>query len=162
MGKVDKSQAIKVVVAGVVLLVAVVMIVSRLGGPSAPKQVSRWFYDVGSGELYTEANQVLPPIARESGSQGVLAHVFACGECTEANRKLAFIEMFTEEGKAYAINPPEDDMSGVNPGRQVAWEPASGEQPQWVGAHTEFGQQIVMSIAQLRRQCQEGFQPCTP
>lgn len=154
-----ESNRVAAAVVAALVLAAAVMLMSRGKTPTGPTH--RWFYDLQANRLFPEKS-ALPPITAPSGGQGVLAHVFACGECTENNRQVAYLETYTENG---LIHRNEDATGAINPGHLVALPPSNGTQPRWVPSESSAGITITMNqSASLRQQCPDpkGFQPCLP
>ena len=79
------------VIAAIVLIVAIVMVARSMSGSSGEQTVATtdvlttdvFWYDTGSKELYG-APLDLPPLKAPSGSDGVIAFVFATGSCDNA------------------------------------------------------------------------------
>jgi hypothetical protein len=154
------NQTAMGVIAAIVLIIAVALI-TRSGASAPGSATSRWFYDLQTGELYVESTQGLPPLAREGASEGVLAHVYGCGDCSQDNIDIAYLEKYSEEAKAAAAAAGDSVAARPN-ASLLALVPAVGEEPQWQNSEGEAAQQIVLSVVQLRRQCQGGFLPCRP
>ncbi len=148
------------VIAAIVLIIAVALI-TRSGASPPGSATSRWFYDLQTGELYTESTQGLPPLSRDGGSEGVLAHVYGCGDCSDGNIDIAYLEKYSDEAKEAAAVT--DNPVAARPNASLlALVPAAGEEPQWQSSEGNAAQQIVLRVVQLRRQCQSGFLPCRP
>ena len=148
MGK----NPIVAVIAVIVLIVAVVLIIKGMtGSSSVPVGQSPW-YDTGSGELYGGPADVLPPAPAPSGSDGVLATVYAKGSCeNKADRFIAYLSKYTEEGKpmvktAQAEVPvdPSKMKSIANEHKLIKRE----KDTEWVAVGTEEGQAIIAETRQ--------------
>ena len=86
------------VVAVIILIVAIVLIAKSMSGgaggvPGGAGDV--FWYDTGSKTLYGAPQDDLPPIKAPSGSDGVIAHVFAKGSCDNASdRFIVYLQKF--------------------------------------------------------------------
>jgi hypothetical protein len=95
----------------------------------------RYFFDLGTGELFTHDVSAMPPVTAPSGGDGVLATVYTCGACSsEAERKIAYIITYTEEAlalmqQAMGENANPGAMAAAQAQRLIA---APSQQPQWV------------------------------
>jgi len=90
-----QRQTIKLAVA-IGLLVVTAWFLFRAKG-NGPRIESVYFYDVGSGELYSEAVETSPPTTAPSGSEGVRAFVFACNDCDDASdRFIGYLRKFSD------------------------------------------------------------------
>ena len=58
-----------------------------------------WFYDTVSKEIFTDSNQLIPPISSPQGNEAVLARFYTCGDCTEQHRFIAYYEKYSAEGR---------------------------------------------------------------
>jgi hypothetical protein len=80
-------------VAVIVIVVAAVVYINmdRGGGPTT----GRWFYDMTTGDLVQVATSDPPPITLDNGHEAVWAHVFACGNCGNADQRfIGYLEKF--------------------------------------------------------------------
>jgi hypothetical protein len=118
--------------AALCLALALVQVLRMSGGERGVSHVYYW--DLGSGELFT-APAALAPIDAPSGpSQGVLAMVFSCGKCDEGSRFVAWLEQHTPEARRMLESGNRDDpryQEVVASGHQIAAAPAPGAAPQW-------------------------------
>jgi len=114
--------------AALVLILSVVAIVRQARPPSPRGPEQKWLYDLNTGQLFAGAINEIPPIAAPSGPlpdgspAGVLAHVYGCGDCSTANRVVAYLETYTPEQKgqlqqwndrARRTEPPPDGQAFV-------------------------------------------------
>lgn len=59
-----------------------------------------WYYDLSDGTLFAAADAQIPPIDAPSGRyQGVAAHVYTCGTCSDEHRWVAYLETWSDEAK---------------------------------------------------------------
>ena len=143
MGK----NPIVAVIAVIILIVAAVMIIKGMTGKTSGPMGDASWYDTGTGELYAGPEGELPPMAAPSGSEGVLAAVFARGSCeSKADRFIGYLSKFTEEGKpllraAQAELPLEPrKMSAITAEHRLVKREKDTE---WVATGTEEGQAII-------------------
>jgi hypothetical protein len=129
---------------------------------------SRYYYDVSSGELVPHKTDSMPPVTLPSGNQGVLAHVFACGDCG-SEQFVGYLQKYTDAYKKQATQ--EIDLTNstgpVTPsmsGDLVAQKPDGIGEPQWCEMTSLQGAQIVRNA---RARCDSGGDakkavPCLP
>lgn len=177
----NNNSALVTILAVVVLVVSLGVIIMNTRGPGVARTIDLYFYDLNTGKLFTAKSDQIPPIEAPSGPlqgqpgnlpAGVRAHVYACGECPDltgmtlqeveqAGAYIAYVEMYTEQGKAAltagASGPPEGPM--IDPMEQtlIARVPELAWQPMYSDAGfrlTESG----------HRACPDGSapQPCRP
>ncbi len=105
----EKKQTL-VSVSVLVLAVAIAAVfITKLTGGSKLPGVSRhaYYYDLNTGELFIDDAALIPPIDAPSGvlkgterdKAGVRAYVFTCGEDSEADRYIAWLETYTPEAQ---------------------------------------------------------------
>ena len=148
-------------IAVALLVLAVAITVWSRGGPG-PGQ--RYYYDLQIGELIAHATQEVPPITLRSGTQGVLAHVYACGDCATNETFIGFLTKYSDQDKrAMAAEVQEEDIQGPMqvPVPLVAREPQSpGGELEWVSMQSPQGMTIVDSA---RHRCgNKAPQQCDP
>ncbi len=134
----------------IVAFIAVALLLrAQSSNPASAGQ--RFYYDVTSGELVGfKADQPLPPVTLPSGNQGVLAHVFACGDCS-SEQFIGYLEQYTDAYKqAVTVDVTNMDGPALAPmsGHMVAADP-NGGQPQWIESTSMQGSQ-VMRAASIR------------
>jgi len=136
------------VIAVIVLIVAVVLIVRGMSGPSStgPAGQGTW-YDTGSNTLYGGQKGVMPPAPAPSGSEGVMATVFAKGSCAnKSDRFIGYLSKYTDEGKklmaaAQAENPIDTaKIQGIMGEHRLVKREGDAE---WVAQGSDEGQAIV-------------------
>lgn len=128
------------VVAVVVIAVVWVWILKpadRAGGEGV------YFFDLGSRQLYVGSHTMIPPMAAPSGASGVRARVFACGQCTDENRFIGFLERYTDEAHA-ALTDGSAPMKPqlIAEGQQVTTEAAET----WVVRISPQGEALIQSV----------------
>lgn len=96
-------------IAGITLCVALGFIYRELASPNSLKQSTQlWFYDLNTGKLFPAPLDSTPPISAPSGPQpdgaaaGVLAHVYGCLSCAEADRRVAYLKTRTPAAREWA------------------------------------------------------------
>lgn len=132
----------------VVVLLALSVVIFSRSRPSKGGGDQRWFYDLQAGKLFAHSVRNLPPVTAPSGGEGVLAHVYACGECTEAQRTVVYLEKYTDAGKAWAIDTPTDQEGAINTGHLIGLLSDTGEVT-WVVAESRDGNAITERIGRL-------------
>src|SRR5690606_22803013 len=100
----NKRSAIVTVLAVVVLIAALGFIIMQARGkPYRPQIVPVYYYDLGSGKLFTAMSDQIPPIQSDSGSgpggmpQGVRAYVYACGDCPTNAVGMTITDLFQQK-----------------------------------------------------------------
>ena len=90
----------------VVLVFAMIFIVRHFMDSGLPQPGQANWYDMSTGKFYGgfKVGEALPPVTLPSGSEGVIAAVFARGSCDNAaDRFVGFLYKYTDEGKAMII-----------------------------------------------------------
>lgn len=166
----NNNSAIVTVAAVLVLLMALGIIIYTQGaGRRGPTQWQGYYMDLGTNELFAGKSTDIPPVDAPSGAnQGVRAHVYGCGDCSEANRFIAYLERYTEKAKQMRLNPPQydpnqpaspevymDEMTGV----EVEVRAPKGTQ--WMSLMSEQGMRITEIMP---NRCPDGvmIMPCLP
>ncbi len=78
------------------LILAAVITVWNGGGGSSNQQ---YYYNLQTGELVGRHTLDVPPITLPSGAPGVLAHVYACGDCATNETFIGFLTTYSDEDK---------------------------------------------------------------
>jgi len=125
-----------------------------------------WFYNLKTDKLFPVSDMTLPPIDTESGPQtGVRAYVYSCGECTESEQFIAYLESMMPATKQ-AVEQ-QIKRTGAPTGIGAALEKNEGgllvravEGTQWVPQLSPLGQQI-MEVGRLQGGCPHP-RPCIP
>lgn len=179
----NNNSALVTIIAVVILVVSLGVIIMNTRGPGAVQTVDLYFYDLNTGQLFVAASDQIPPIDVPGGQPiqtaqgpkpaGVRAHVFACGTCPDvtgmnadqvkaAGAQIAYIEMFTEQGKAAMTAPPNAQGPGpmmVDPMEQTLV--AKAEDRKWLPMYSEQGYRLTEGAIQP---CPDGSPPlaCRP
>jgi len=155
-------------IASVVTAITIVLLSgSHTKTPNIAEQ-NDWFLDLKTGKLFAAKGTNIPPIDAESGSgQGVRAIVVGCGDCSEANRTIAYIQMFTDEARAIKAMPlsknPDEHLSRMEKlqqGTLVAQPAAAGKVPRWTPMSTPEGLALEARSRTLCREPNQVF--CEP
>jgi len=100
VGRISGNPRAAIGVALIILAGSLGVILKLVVPHSQAGPVDAYFYDVGSGELFTASNGNVPPIEAPSGKEGVKAHVFSCGDCGDPDQRfIAYLEKYTAEYK---------------------------------------------------------------
>lgn len=145
----EHNKPVTVGLAVAVIVVAVWLIASRGGAGKPAVAKERFYFDVGSGQLFTGPITAHIPIKAPSGpNNGVMAHVFACGECSSDNRQTVYIETLSEQA-VVSLASGNPDPTLMDTGRLVATPSAAGEEPKWVPAASGEGFKITGAVQTL-------------
>lgn len=119
------------------IVVAGVLFVAR-GGAQSKHLDAIYFYNLESGELFTQPIGTLPPV-----DGGVRAFVYACGECSEQNRFISHLITMPAEAKA-ALDAGNVDDPGtfVGMNQQIAAYNDANEL-EWLPRHSPQGEAIA-------------------
>lgn len=166
----DKSTRVAVgVIAGIALSIALGFIYWQTIGPSfLQRPMQKWFYDLNTGKLFLGPGDAIAPIPAPSGAlpdgslAGVLAHVYSCGECTEKERVVAYLETCSPAAQARIKSlqqpgqhpmPTESMRSGI-----LLKRPGDA---QWIEHDTPEATKLLDEVLPL---CPNGAapQPCMP
>ncbi len=115
-----------------------------------------YFYDMKAQKLFAAKSTLIPPITAPSGGQGVVAQVYACGDCS-AGQFVGLLQKYSPAAKQ-AIEgglPP-------NPAGDLVCMPEPGSE--WVPADSPQGQTLrLAAVAAARAHC-KGREPrrCFP
>lgn len=174
----NQNSMIMVAVAGGLLLLAAVFVAVRGfgGGPARTIATQAWFYDTGSGKLFTAGRDQVPPIAAPSDSSGqasgVRARIYSCTGCDGGPMdELDYFERYTPAAKAAAEELRTLPIEGgggsrkrqelaakMNQGLEVA---SKADPTTWVPADSPAGRQVSAASASA---CPGGGAPteCLP
>jgi hypothetical protein len=140
----DKPAA-GIVVVVVVVLGIVAFNAARFSDHAEPG--SRFYLNVDTGEIEVfNAQSSLPPVKLPSGSNGVLAHVFACGDCDGGEQFVVFLEKYTDEYRQAATAEVSDNMAPITTpvvGHHVAILPEDGADIRWVEMTSAEGARVA-------------------
>lgn len=129
----SEKPAVGISVAVAALVVAGIVV--AIGGGDGRKSTSLsareklWFYDLGSKELFAGPAKERPPVKATSGEDGVRAYVFSCGQCSESEQFIGYLENFED----VTPKPGENAMIASNRGHLIRavdgteWFPAISE-----------------------------------
>lgn len=163
----NNNPAIVTVGAVVVLVVALGILFSSMGGGGSGQTIRElYFYDLNTNELFVGDAQQYPPIEAPSGpmdgghNAGVRAVVFGCGDCSESNRYIAWLETYTMDVKQKLETPRqpgenydpamEADMMMMMEDGHLVRSPDGGD---WYPYNSPEAQQIFVAA---QEKCQDG------
>lgn len=145
---VNSNQATVMTGAGVLALVAVAVMISQCrGGPQKNEWGVRqaYFYDATTKKVFIDDETKISPITSPDGNEAYRAHLFTCGNCTEEERFIGYLEMYPAEAKELIEN-----NRGTDEAEQAAYEqrmlaaaPKDGGALQWVSALSDEGAQLL-------------------
>lgn len=171
----NNNSAIVTIGAVVLLIGALFAIIMQMrSGPSGPRVIDVYFYDLNTQKLFAAKSDQIPPIDTPSGPApggapaGVRAYVFACNDCgNENDRFIGWLEMYTPEAKALLTQPPPTDpQQALERDMRVyeVWE--SGQlirgvnDTRWV---PQSSQEAMNITSQIDTKCPGGSpKPCLP
>lgn len=162
----NNNSALVTILAVVVLVISLGVIIMQTRAPGAGgRTIDLYYYDLNTGKLFVGKSDEIPPIEAPSGPYqnapgnlpaGVRAHVYACGECPDvtnmtaeeaqqAGVTIAYLEMYTPEGKAALTGSTEGEPSPemmMDPmEHQLVRLPAA--ESRWVPAYSEPGYRLT-------------------
>jgi hypothetical protein len=156
MGQKDLT---KIAIAVVLLIVGGVLIVKYGGGQDrrgGPAPDSLYYLDLQSGELVHGPTDGLSPIDLPSGNQGVRAFVYTCGDCTESELLVGYVQKYNDKAAEATrqLEGLEEDKRQmlyqvIQAGTFVAPEPEAGAQPQWVSLSDPRGMKVTQKFQSL-------------
>lgn len=153
----NKNPAITI--AGMAILVAITLVVilrnaGVWGGPTPETSGTMYFYDEDTRELFTARSDQLAPIAAPSGGSGVLAEVYACGDCS-GEKFAGLLQKYTDKGKKAM-----SDGIPVHPSDNLIRLPKPGSE--WVPSGSAQGQKIrAEALRAVRARCDDAKR-CLP
>lgn len=140
------KQIATVVGAIVVLVVSILWVRQTVSAPAESATREAWFYDLTTGTLFKSQAAQMPPIDAPGGvGKGVRAYVYGCGGCSDAQRKLVYLETYTEDARQY-LNDPVEGMppDTVERGTLAAIPPETpGGEVEWFNGLTGAYLQII-------------------
>lgn len=158
----NRNPWIAVVVAIAILAGALIVLSQTIaGGGSGPVTGAGYWFDTGSGELFTapatsNLHGYVAPIEAPSGSTGVRAFVSACGSCDNESERIITYQSLTEAGIALAAKTEIDFKTGE---QLMAESIVSADAKTWVPLDSQDGRRIVNRAAE---QCGETKTTCYP
>ena len=149
----NRHAAIIGIVAAVLLIVSVLSMWRPGGGNTTPEWTREYYYDLNTGRLFEADMKNAPPIEAPSGSHegrpaGMLAYVFTCGKCTEAEWQVGFLENHTDDAKLASGEINVSSGPGFGDPRLFS-RLAQGilvkrpEDPDWVPKSSPEGQMLI-------------------
>ena len=155
-----------VAVTAAALILAVVSLANYfIRGNQRPKG-DLWFYDIKARRLFPASDLGVPPIDSPSGpGTGVRAQVFSCGECTEKERFIAYLETLTPQGKELVEAQVKANGNRTGIGFALEKQPYAVlvrlvDDETWYPQASAEGQ-ALMQAGRLRGGCQHP-RPCVP
>ncbi|MEX0777734.1 MAG: hypothetical protein WD042_18680 [Phycisphaeraceae bacterium] len=155
MGKmrdwVNNNSAVVTVGAVVLLLISLAVIVYSTKSSSGVRNYKIYFYDLNSGQLFAEESTKLPPIDTPTGKDnGVWAFVYGCGDCSEANRFIGYLQKLTPEMKEAQLKAQSGETGEMMPPYEGDMDQGTlirlKDSGEWVPMYSEEGQKIMTSI----------------
>jgi hypothetical protein len=178
---VNANPKIAAAAAGVASALALVVLFMSLsdGRPRARVVTQAWYLDLNTRKLFAGPIREVPPIPAPSGPYqgghgGALAHVFGCGDCSESDRRIAFLEVYTPKAAA-VLKADLDRRSKAQPTGPVAGFTESeeisaghfiaGEDLKWVLMRDPKAREVRKAIDRFRDDCKAKgamLTPCLP
>ncbi|MEO0588713.1 MAG: hypothetical protein AAF078_13870 [Planctomycetota bacterium] len=150
----NNNPAVMTIGTIVVLLICLAVIYNNLrgNGGRSPANVDAYFYDEGTGEIFTASAREYAPIDAPSGpGAGVRAVIYGCGSCDPDTWTIAYLEKYGPEAHHALVNDPSSEaaMMAESDGTLVR----SVDNPQWVPQLTRIGLDLMDRAAQI---CPDG------
>ncbi len=96
----NENQNLVAVIAVVIMVLALFFIFYQCQGRTTPTgSGNAYYYDVATGETFTDEATLIPPITSPAGNEAVRAHYYTCGDCGEDERFVGYFEKYTPEAK---------------------------------------------------------------
>ncbi|MCC5828162.1 MAG: hypothetical protein JJU36_01825 [Phycisphaeraceae bacterium] len=142
----------------VVCLIVVLFMMLRGGRSGGWTMTHDYMFNLDTAAIETVErgdDPIFPPITNAQGQTLVTAYVFACNDCgREENRRVLWIERFTEEGRRTAMEAHRqiqetgvhefEDVDIAEEGREIAEPPTEpGAAAQWVSSMSERATQLM-------------------
>jgi len=180
---IDRYKAPITLVSVVLIFIALLVVMfSSSGSVKSSDPRDDYFFDLTSTAsdpreaLFRAPGTSLPPIPVPSGAKmpdgteaGVLARIYACGECSKSSIFIAHVETFTPEARERRLNPNDQTFNdGSIPPEQIMFVQEKGRllmtledrERGWVEFMSPEGQTILLS---LNERCPKGdVRPCHP
>ncbi|MCX5662713.1 MAG: hypothetical protein NTW19_23785 [Planctomycetota bacterium] len=162
-----ENKAFRVgVTCGLVVVAAVVLLIQTGVIPPSTVVGKFWYYDLATEKLFAADDQI-PPIRVPTGPKdgpptGVRAYVFACGECSDASKRvIGYLETFDPEvhdeivqgTPTYAAATGSDVIPGMQ--KNLIKRPTDKE---WIGGSTPEGIDLKLAATPT---CADGNAPKT-
>lgn len=151
------SQAVKVAVSALVLVISAVLIARYFSGGGGAARGGEYFYDLKTGELFVVPLGTPSPLGEIGGGgasgdarAGVRAHVYDCGQCSPNSRRIAYLSRSSNQALRVMGDPeasPEQQFTAMESGVMVAPVPATpGDAIEWLPNRTSRGAAIQNRI----------------
>lgn len=168
----NNNSALVTIAAVVILVISLGVIIMNTRGRNSYGPIELYYYDLNTGKLFVAMSNEFPPIEAPSGPYGdrglpggVRAHVFSCNDCgdfegmtaeqvAQTGAYIAYLEMYTPEGKAALTADPEDpeaESMMVDPMEQTLVKTIDGDR--WLSMYSEEGYQVTEQTIQA---CPDG------
>ncbi|MEM6332802.1 MAG: hypothetical protein AAF823_05620 [Planctomycetota bacterium] len=146
----NNNPAVMTIGAIVVLLVCLAVIYNNLGGGGAraARDIDFYYYDEGTGEVFTASGREIPPIDAPSGPRaGARAVIYGCGSCDPSTWTIAYIEKYSDAAHAAIQNDPEGDdaMMAYQEGLLMR----SPDSDEWFTQYSEGGMTLIESVSSI-------------
>jgi hypothetical protein len=174
---INNHSSIVTIITVLVLLVAIGVVIWDAGGVGGGRPgTPAYYYDLNTGEIFVRSTPELAPIEAPSGphqgeSAGVLAVVYACGQCPadlegmtakeleQTNAYIGWLQRYTDKiKKARASGGSDQDSRMPPPVSSQRLMPVGGET--WVSGTS--GQATTLQQNELQRCGDQEPQECTP
>ncbi|MEM6757242.1 MAG: hypothetical protein AAF586_08755 [Planctomycetota bacterium] len=156
----NNNPAVMTIAAIVVLLICLAVIYSNLaGGGGSGRIVDLYYYDTGTGELFSAPANSIAPIDAPSGpGAGVRAHVYTCGGCNSDEWTIAYLEKFDDQARDALVNAPESPEAAQAYDSGLLVRNVDGDT--WHQVYSTEGMRVSEALATL---CAPGqLKPCLP
>lgn len=135
--RINQKPQLAAAVAAAIAIIALIILLFTTRTP--PLRDQGWFFDLGTGELFTADHTGIPPIAAPSGAgQGVRAVILGCGGCGESQRHLAWLEAYTAPARK-ALQVKQEAQVELSPDQEASIaaglliaRPPQGSPPRWM------------------------------
>jgi hypothetical protein len=117
---------------GLLLLAGVITAWNGSRGPSN----QQYYYNVQTGELVGRQTTEVPPIKLTSGQLGVLAHVYACGDCASNETFIGFLTKYSDDDKRAMSTELTEQQ--VQQGPMTVPTPLAARAPEQVGGEIQW------------------------
>ena len=158
----NSNPLVGVCVVAAIVAVAIVFTVMALSAdPDEQFRVDkRWFYDLETKELFETDKTAVAPIAAPSGKEGVLAHVFGCGDCA-GDTFTGYLETNSPEAREALLNSgtmdPEAVRKAVVEGNRIR-----SLEGNWVASRSKDGQALKKQVIDKCGALGKSLKPCYP
>lgn len=149
---IKKNPTVVSVLCLAVIVGAIIAIVSQMTAGSKSAGLTHiYFYDLSTGEVFTEQRTAIPPIR---DGNGVWAAVYSCSACDDvASHFVGWIETYTPQAKQVAAALLEEgavataEMTmAIDNGHLIAAKPELGSKPNWMPLSSPQAAGVMQSI----------------